>query len=376
MKIKKKFINALNILSGLHSSLALGENEKELRYRLSPYGEYPVTDETGNKIMQVIDQEAANAMAQNFTTLASKIANMFKGIPIYEGHADNARWSEQNPGHKASAIGRIKSIEAGDDGIYVTSVFNSEGAELISGEAPKYSGHSPHWRLTPIAGRPGYYRPVILWSDALTNTPNIVDNIIAMNSADEIDIEEFSEEIEVDETDEQSTNMKLTASALKILGLLPEAQPTAEEISAAVEKLFSQLETERAAKVTAEGDVTAANSRIGTIEGELTQIRSHAVDIVVLDAINSGRITEAQKPQWVTALNTSFASEHAKLINLVPVLNTASKLGNVSRTVDVANSGDIADQIRAYGKANNIDVTNSAGWDKAFQGWKNSQPVH
>ena len=326
--------------------------------------------------MQVIDQEAANAMAQNFTTLASKIANMFKGIPIYEGHADNARWSEQNPGHKASAIGRIKSIEAGDDGIYVTSVFNSEGAELISGEAPKYSGHSPHWRLTPIAGRPGYYRPVILWSDALTNTPNIVDNIIAMNSADEIDIEEFSEEIEVDETDEQSTNMKLTASALKILGLPPEAEPTAEEISAAVEKLFSQLETERAAKVTAEGDVTAANSRIGTIEGELTQIRSQAVDIVVLDAINSGRITEAQKPQWVTALNTSFASEHAKLINLVPVLNTASKLGNVSRSVDVANSGDIADQIRSYGQANNIDITTSAGWDKAFQGWKNSQPVH
>lgn len=375
--MKKKFINALNILSGLHSSLTLGENEKELRYRLSPYGEYPVTDETGKKIMQVIDQEAANAMALNFTTLASKIANMFKGIPIYEGHADNARWSEQNPGHKASAIGRIKSIEAGDDGIYVTSVFNSEGAELISGEAPKYSGHSPHWRLTPIAGRPGYYRPVILWSDALTNTPNIVDNIIAMNSADGIDIEEFTEEIEeIDESESQSTNMKLTASALKCLGLPPEAEPTAEEISTAVEKLFSQLESARADKVVAEGNVTAANSRIGVIEGDLNKIRSQAVDIVVLDAINSGRITEAQKPQWVTALNASFASEHAKLISLVPVLNMASKVGNVTRSVDVANSGDIADQIRSYGKANDIDVTNSAGWDKAFQGWKNSQPVH
>lgn len=93
------------------------------------------------------------------------------------------------------------------------------------------------------------------------------------------------------------------------------------------------------------------------------------------DAITSGRITEAQKPQWVTALNTSFASEHAKLLTLVPVLNTTSKLGEVSRSLDVANTGDIADQIRAYGKKNDIDVSTTVGWDKAFQGLKNSQSV-
>ncbi|MGK3945849.1 hypothetical protein ABK046_46830, partial [Streptomyces caeruleatus] len=35
---------------------------------------------------------------------------------------------------------------------------------------------------------------------------------------------------------------------------------------------------------------------------------------------------EADKPAWTTALNTSFASESAKLKSLMPVLNTASRI--------------------------------------------------
>jgi hypothetical protein len=80
-------------------------------------------------------------------------------------------------------VGRIKTIEAGADGIYVTAALNADGISLLAGEAPKYTGHSPFWRLAEIPGRAGHYRPILLWSDALTNMPNIMTNTIAAFTA-------------------------------------------------------------------------------------------------------------------------------------------------------------------------------------------------
>jgi hypothetical protein len=117
----------------------------------------------------------------------------------------------------------------------VESVFNTEGVRMVSGEAPAYSGHSANWRMVQVAGRPGCWRPIVLWSDALTNTPNIQECRMALNALDMGDLpQEIESPAQGDpaegETENQETNddMKLTAEALKALGFAPDATPSPE----------------------------------------------------------------------------------------------------------------------------------------------------
>lgn len=372
---------AINAAYGMAQELALPDGEKEFRYRLSPYGEFPVDDVHGNPIIQVIDREAGETLAANFGSLRGQFATFFRGIPIYEGHADDVEWLKKNPGHRASAVGRIKSIEAEDDGIYVTSVLNSSGVELLGGEAPKYTGHSPHWRLSKIPKKPGYFRPILLWSDALTNMPNIMHNAVALNGLAGVNDDIPSPDAEIGESENQeNTDMKLTPEALQALGFAPDAEPTAEEISAAIVKMLSDKATAEAEKVAAEGTATAVNSRLTLVESELTLVRGAAVDTVITEAINSGRITEADKPAWTTALNTSFASESAKLKNLMPVLNTESKIKDqVGRRdlaiTDAVNASErITQGVISFAIEKGMDTTTAAGWTKAYDACRAAKP--
>ena len=378
---------AINSVSGVFQELSLPEGETKLRYRLSPYGTFPVEDVKGNIIYQVVDAKSAETMAVNFASLRTKLATFFCGIPIYEGHPDEPEWLKKNPGHRAVAVGRIKSIEAGADGIYVTSVINSEGKALLSGDAPKYSGHSPHWRLAPVPDKPDHYTPVLLWSDALTNTPNLLSNTIALNSIQgvELEMEIPSPTAEASatgatENQENDDTMKLTPEALAALGFAPDADPSPEEISQAIIKLLGDKASAEAETATAQAETTAANSRNAALHTEFETLRGQSVERVLSEAIQSGRITEADRPAWTTALNTSFITEAAKLSALMPVLNISNRvpgLGNrrEGRCMDAANAaGRITEGVRSYAAEKNIDITNEAGWTRAFNECKAAKP--
>jgi hypothetical protein len=375
---------AINAASGVFEELALPEGTQTFRYRLSPYGEFPVDDVDGKSIIQVVDAQVAQTLAANFGSLGTKFATFFRGIPIYEGHADDRDWSARNPGHRASAVGRIKQIEAGADGIYVTAALNADGIALLGGEAPKYTGHSPYWRLAEIPGRAGHFRPILLWSDALTNNPNIMTNTLALNALEGVPdamTEESpkAEAVAEAQTENQEPPMKLTPEALAALGFAPEAEPTPDEISAAIVKLASDQAEAAAKMATAEGETTAANARLSVVTGELTALRDTAVDTVITEAINTGRITAAEKPAWTTALNTSFASESAKLKALMPVLNTANRVGTLERRqqgiTDAANAASrITQAVTEFAVEKSMDITTPAGWTKAYDACRLAKP--
>lgn len=372
---------AINSLQGVVSEFSLPEDPTQtFRYRLAPYGEFPVTDVRGMDIVQVVDREAGETMAANFGSLRTKFATFFKGIPIYEGHPDDEEWLKKNPGHKAVALGRLKSIELEEDGIYVTAALNAKGLEKLAGEAPEYSGHSPNWRLVEIPGKPRHYRPILLWSDGLTNMPNIMQNTIALNALQgNPSPASESSDAETENQTETNTDMKLTADALKALGFAEDAEPTAEEISAAISKMASKQAEAAAKMATAEEETTAANSRITALETELTTIRGAAVDNVIAEAINSGRITEAEKDKWTTALNTSFESEKAKLEKLVPILNTRNEVADAKRrdlnVTDAANAASrITQEVSAFATEKGIDITTEAGWTRAYNECRTAKP--
>jgi hypothetical protein len=312
-------------------------------------------------------------------TISFGLALFFKGIPVYEGHPDDPAWLRQNPGHKPDAKARIKSFDVGADGLYATTVFNSEGAALISGEAPKYSAHSPRWRMIPIPGRANCMRPVLLWSTGLTNSPNIPDSTIALNSAAPgIPADEESQPAAADGTGEPETNdqddtMKLTVAALAALGFAPEATPSDDEISTAIVKLAGD-------KQTTEETATAANSKVIDLQAALATARTAAVDTVINTAIAEGRITEGNKQKWVDALNTDFDGERAKIAKLMPALNTQNRLpGNTSarrgEQAEMATGIDaINSAVTSFAAEKQIDITTAAGWTRAFEGARAAKP--
>jgi|GEM_PF-4072946 len=375
--MKSKFTTALNVASGIFNEVTIEGEEKTLTFRLSEFGEFPGTDVDGKPIIQVIDAEAGRLMAENFRSLGGKIATFFRGVPIYEGHADDEGWSAKNPGHKASAAGRIKEIANRDDGIYATSVLNSDGQGLLSGEAPRYTGHSPYWRMVEIPGRPGYFRPVLLWSVALTNKPQILSNTIALNSLQGMpelspDDDLQTDPIEPEKPTETEPTMKLTLAALLALGFTEGADPSPEDISAAILKLAS--------KETVKPAPTPETDDKKMIDTANTAVVSRAIDIVLDDAIKTGRITAADKPRWATALNTSFESEHAKLQTLMPTINTENKVvdlaGRKGAQADAANSSaSLTEGAKRYAKENHIDISTSEGWTRAYEGFKAANPA-
>lgn len=374
--------SAINAASGVFHELALPETgEHSFRFRLAAYGEYPVEDVSGKSIIQVVDRQAAETMAANYGSVVGKLANFFRGIPMFEGHADDAAWLAKNPGHKASAVARIKSIEPADDGIYVTAALNSDGEALLGGDAPKYTGQSPYWRLSEIPGRAGHFRPILLWSVALTNNPNIMTNTIALNSLQGMaeDIPEISPTADTGETDNTEIEMKLTPEALAALGFAPDADPSSDEISAAIVQMIGEKAEAEAKMATAEEVTIAANSRLTLVETELNLVRGTAVDTVITEAINTGRITDADKPAWTAALNTSFATESAKLKTLMPVLNTANRVDLGGRReaafTDAANAaGRITEGVTAFATEKGMDITTAAGWTKAYDACRAAKP--
>ncbi len=362
---------ALNTASGVFHELTLPDGtDKTFRFRLSEYGEFPVEDVKGQAIIQVVDREAAETMALNFGSLRGQFATFFRGIPMFEGHADDAAWLAKNPGHKASAVARIKSIEPEDDGVYVTAALNSDGVDLLGGDAPKYTGQSPLWRLDQIPGRPGFFRPILLWSVALTNNPNIMTNTIALNSLQGVTAPDLSPTADPGENEtNENEDMKLTADALAALGFAQDATPSSDEISAAIVKMLAAKATAEADKATAVGETTAANSRAGLMETELKLVRGSAIDALIGPAIEDGRITAADKDKWTTALNTSFASESAKIAALMPTINVANKLPGLTRQQGMLAANDteaLNTAVREIAKTNGLDLAKGADYDRAF----------
>ena len=69
------------------------------------------------------------------------------------------------------AYGRIKKLEARDDGLWANVKFGEEGEKLIADEA--FHGHSTNWFVREESSRKGVWRPFELASVGFTNQPNI-----------------------------------------------------------------------------------------------------------------------------------------------------------------------------------------------------------
>lgn len=377
---------AITTLEGVINDLRLEGDAPEQWQRLVEYGEYPAKSKVNGReveVVQVMDRQAGELMVENHRTVINAIRHLGRGLPIYVGHPDNADWLKSNPGADESAKGRIKGLEAREDGVWMLAAVNDDGRKLIGGDAPAYSAQSPNWDMVPVSPGSNRYRPYVLRSIGLTNKPNISSCVIGLNMAGATDISPTAAEVaEAPENQDTDDDMKLTAQALAALGFAPDAEPTPEELSAAIVKMLGEKTAVETDKVEMETNLTAANARVTTLESELGSLRTTISATAINTAVTEGRITEADRGTWEGLLKADPVNGASALAKLGKAtgLNTESQLGNLgdrksegppaaAGTIQAINTA-VAD----YAKANGLDLKKTADYDAAYAGTKAAKP--
>ena len=307
--------------------------------RIAPYGEFP--NEVG---LQVVDRAGAEKMVAAFNTAVEKAANLWRGLPIYEGHPDEPAWLKQNPGYKRVAVGRVKELQARDDGLYGRVAFNDQGNALVRGDAPAYEAHSPRWGMAGITHRgKSACHPEALYSLGLTNTPNIPGTQLGLNEQpDEFPPAMKSNLIALlaalgrPVADAAAVTDEQLAAAVNEATPVATAAVTASNELPGVKQKLTSAETELAAaklKLTsAETSLQTATNEAATLRTSLAEARTARAEAVLTVAVNEGRITPAQRAEWLgkfTATNADFAAVQGELTKLKKAVNTQSHVANL-----------------------------------------------
>lgn len=315
-------------------NVALGEAE----WSTIRYGVYP--NEVG---LQVFDRQAAEAMVDAANSVRSRLADAFRGSPIYVGHPDEPSWAARNPSVRMDAVGRTPEMRVTDEGLQIRHAWNDEGKRLVGGAAPTFDSYSPRWGMVPITyqGRKAF-RPVELYSIGLTNRPNIPGTYIGLNEA--LPANPFPSA----NPQNQNTMKELLIKLLAALGQTAAADTPDDQFAGLVDKGIDHAKglkpaadlaaaNERA--TTAETKLTAANGQVTTAVNEaaglrtqLAQERAARAGVVVAVAVNEGRLTEAQRAEWVgkfTADKADFAAVEGELKKLKVSINTRSQVADL-----------------------------------------------
>ena len=168
---------AMEAPTALFSNIFTAVNEVDkLRWvNIAPYGDWP-----NAQGMQRVTKDDAQVIVNEFNSLMHTPQRLL-GAPWYIGHPDHPAFNEKYRDTKA--YGRIKKLEAREDGLYAGVRFGDEGERLIADEA--FHGHSVNWYLRQDKADKTVWRPFRMKSVGFTNEPNIpVPTLTTANETD------------------------------------------------------------------------------------------------------------------------------------------------------------------------------------------------
>ena len=142
---------------------AVNEADKLRWVCIAPFGDWD-----NKQGMQRFQKDDAEKIINEFNSVLHTPQRIL-GAPWYIGHPDHPAFTDKYKDTKA--YGRIKSLEARQDGLYAGVRFGQDGEKLIADEA--FHGHSVNWYLKQDAKNPKVWRPFRLKSVGFTNEPNI-----------------------------------------------------------------------------------------------------------------------------------------------------------------------------------------------------------
>lgn len=263
---------------------------------LAPYGDWP------NALgMQRFHRTDAESIVHEFGSFANSVTRMI-GLPFYVGHPDHPLFSDRHRDTKA--YGRIKALEAREEGLFGNVEWNKYGKELI--EAKCYHGHSVNWKMKPQGN---VFRPVSLKSVGFTNEPNLpVPPVLAANQKIE-NMKKIAVQLGLPET---ATEEQISQKLLDMANEAKAAQTTITTLKA-VETEYAGKKSEFANEVsTLKGQVSTLNQQVTNLTNERDAAKTNFANErkerskILLDAaVKEGRITAAERAEY----ETNFANE-------------------------------------------------------------------
>lgn len=273
--------------------------------------------------LQVFSPEDGREMVNEFQRLLNAPSRLL-GLPWYVGHPDHEPLKQRYKDTRA--YGRIKELEAREDGIYGRVKFSAAGRQMIEDEA--FHGHSVNWAMK--RGADGQLHPFRLKSVGWTNEPNIpVAPITAANELQDPAMREKLLEalgLAADATDDDIMN---AITALKEPDKddapAPPNLPPAPD-AAANERQIAAIKAERDA-MKAERD--AEKARAATAETQAVNERHRSRDLLVSQGVREGKILVSEQNAWKTKFDTDFTEAANELQNAKPKLNTSNRVGSL-----------------------------------------------
>lgn len=283
--------------------------------KIAPFGTYPGSRPDRP---QHFTEAEANSMVKEFTSLRGKLGRMFRGIPIYIGHPDKDPVTYSD--HRR--LGRLCGLEVRPDGLYGEPEWNALGEENLREGYWVYP--SPRWDA-PVGRKE--FRPDRLISVGLTNMPRIADSEPVTNSSldtetqttdtpEIMDRKLLTEKLGLDVT---ATDEEILAKLAKLMSDAATAETKTQEAATAA----TEANTAKTEKETIACSLQAAEAKVIEFQTALQASREAHANSLLDGAEASGRITRAQRAEWLTKLTgESRESEANALSAITPKLNT------------------------------------------------------
>lgn len=349
-RIQTEFCNASELLVGFENELTLGSDGWA---QIAPFGDFPGMSvretEQGRMVkepaIQRMDREAVAQMVNEYQANTKGVRGFARKRPIYIGHPDGRGVGHKYP-HK-HPVGVFANIALRADGLYGEPIFTEEGEQLIaSGQLRAFSGR---WEaeLVHEEGGKKVYRPCKFLSAGLTNQPNLPVQLL--NEA----------EMPGDDSTHQNTIMKKTLIALltklgvqfandatddQLVALEGQALTAIDGLAAhgtKVTELANEKETLTTSLTSKDGEIAGLRSERDTLKTNFVNERNARIESETAAALQSGRITAAELPDWKRrlSLEAQFANELTALKKLEPKVKTASvTINRGDRKVELANA--------------------------------------
>lgn len=369
-KIKPEFANADKPSAAIFFSneIVIGEDGWAM---ITKFGDYPSTalfpDGKGGvkkeKAIQRVDKAGAEKMVASFANARRGIRKFFKGCNIYDGHPDAPGIGKFYPDKEPKGV--FANLQVREDGLYGQPIFTNEGSDLVekklrrafSGRIGEAEPCGEDSNGVPI------YRPTELFSAGLTNNPHLPVHF-------------FNSDGSLAEAATNTNKMKKKLLALfAALSLKPSFANADEPADTELEAALDQVQTKVASFATeqssikkklltlcgkvgitfanesqitsVEATLDQAQEKIVTLDSERTSFKSQfaneriqRIDAETGYAVQDGRITEAERPQWKNRLGVEaqFANELNSLRGLESKVKTdpATK-GRVDSKIDLTN---------------------------------------
>lgn len=312
------------------SAAVLGEDGWAL---LAPWGDWP-NEIRGQgspiPVLQRVDRAAGEALVNSLKSLSGRAARFFRSVPIYHGHPDAAGFEDKYP--DKTSRGSVADIELREDGIYMRPALNEAGAALLNGDTRV--GPSAYWdaeRTDVEVGGVPVWRPFRLRSVGLTPRTNLPVPMLN-DAAASADGAAPGPERESHPNTMDRTKIHAALIAAGIATLANDAGEDAflaaiKELgtrAAAGASLANEKQASDTALATARSEIDTLKAKQTEAETALANERTARRDALIDTALQTGRITGAEKGLWERRLNADFANESAALSGLEPKIKVVA----------------------------------------------------